>query len=522
MLTGWITLIPPVMVVVTAMITRHIRLSLIAGFVTALFIAAHGHISTALRIAWETVSKTSLSLDNIYLYLFLILVGTLVSLFSLNKSAYAFARSMTRTIHSTSQAQYASMLTSFLLFIDDYLSILTAGYMMSAITDHVRVSRNKLAFIIHSLAGPVVILAPISTWVAAIITYIDHAGVAIKPIPGTITQIIADPFFIYLQSIPFIIYSFLIIASVWFIIRYNISYGPMHSDEIRAIDFTPPPVDEQTNASASDLLIPLATLIGGVIIGLPLAGGFYFFGESRGFIEAFKHNDHPFLVMFLAALLATIVGILRSLKKGLLSLRSIMNVFRMGGALMHSAIAMVFIASALSYLLTNHVGTGQYLASLLLGSMPAWLLPVTFFAASLLCTTAIGSAWGNLALMIPIAIPMVTTFSASVLPTNPQALPLLFPVLGALFSGSVCGNHISPLSDTTTMTATSTGVSPLEHAYTQFPYSIPAIIGCFVSFLISGICAAAGMQAWITIALSLGTGLLVCFSLLLLFSKKWR
>ncbi len=516
MLNNWLTVLPPLLVIIGAIVTRQIHLSLFAGIIAASLVATHGHIVAAWNLGTTALWNTGIDTDNLYLYGFLIFTGILVSLFAANNSAESFAQAVTAKIRSARQAQYSSMFVSFLLFIDDYLRILTTGYVMSPIMDHFHISRNKLAFLVHSMGGPIVILAPVSSWVATIISYIDSAGVGTDTSSGTV-RILADPFFIYLKSIPFIFYSFLMIASVWIIVRYAVSYGPMRTHETKT---SAPLLPSSTykHKNMRDLLIPLAVLVGSIIIGLPLAGGFYLFGGSYSLIESLKYNEHPFLVMLIAAILAVGVCMIRSLTKKQIRLGQIPTIIFNGIDLMYAAIGMVFLATTLSGLLADKVGTGQYLASIFIGSVPLFLLPVMFFIVSLICTIATGSAWGNFALMIPIAIPLITTLSGLPLPIDPKTLPLLFPVLGAIFSGSVCGDHISPLSETTIMAATSTGTKPIKHAYTQFPYTVPAIIGCIAAFSIAGLVANAA--TWISISLSLGSGLIICVGLLYLFSKK--
>jgi Na+/H+ antiporter NhaC len=515
MLNSWLTVLPPLLVIAAAIITQQIHISLFIGVLVAAFVAANGYLLPTLTIGGSALWNTATNIDNLYLYGFLIFTGILVSLFSANNSAESFAQAVAVKIRSARQAQYSSLFVSCLLFIDDYLSILTTGYVMSPIMDHFHLSRNKLAFLVHSFGGPIVILAPVSSWVATIIAYIDHSGVDTNNASGAI-RILADPFFVYLQSIPFIFYSLLVIASVLIIIRYSLSYGPMRTHEAQIS--VPIQHSSSEHKTMRDLLIPLSVLVGSIMIGLPWAGGFYIFGGQYGLIESIKYNKHPFFVMLTAALLAVTVSMIRSLRKKQIRTTQIPQIVWNGVDLMYSAIGMVFLASTLSDLLANHVGTGQYLAFLLIGSVPLFLLPVMFFIVSLICTIATGSAWGNFALMIPIAIPMLTTLSGLPLPIDPQALPLLFPVLGAIFSGSVCGDHISPLSETTIMAATSTGTKPIEHAYTQFPYAVPAIVGSIVAFIVAGIVASSA--ALINITLSLGIGLVVCIGLLYFFSKR--
>lgn len=517
MLSSWLTLLPPAFVIFGAIITRRIHAALALGILSASIIATKGAIAQAGSVGLQALWGTISDIDNIYLYIFLVTIGTLVALFAATGAATSFAHAVTQRIRTAQQVQYASMLVSTLLFIDDYLSILTTGYVMSPLTDRFQISREKLAFLIHSLAGPIVILAPVSSWVATIIGYIDHVGVSAAGDMQTV-RIAADPFFIFLESIPFIFYSFLMILSVWFIIRTNVSYGPMklydQQAATRTIDFVP----TSSNTAMSDLLLPLAVLVGGIIIGLPLTGGYYLFGGSHSLIESLRNNDHPFLVMLIAALCAVAVSSFCSIQKNLIRFNQLPTIIKDGFNLMIGAITMVYLASTFSGMLANQVGTGQYLASVLLDALPLWLLPVMFFIVSLICTIATGSAWGNFALMIPIAIPMLTTLSGLPLPLAPSALPLLLPVLGAILSGSVCGDHISPLSETTTMAATSTGITAIQHAYTQFPYAVPAIIGSAVGFLLTGLLS--HISPWLSLAISLGISSLLCVSLIWWFNKS--
>ncbi len=517
MLNSWLTLLPPAFVILGAIITRRIHAALLLGIASAAIIATKGNIIPAGKLSLTALFHTAIDIDNLYLYAFLIAIGSLVSLFACTGAATSFAHAVTQKIRDARHVQYSSMFVSLLLFIDDYLSILTTGYVMSPLTDRFQISRQKLAFLVHSLAGPIVILAPVSSWVATIIKYLDQVGITTGPQQGPI-RIAADPFFIYLKTIPFIFYSFMIILSVWFVITADISYGPMQEYDEKAAQVPLPPLQDNAPAYTSNLLLPLGVLVIGIIIGLPLAGGYWLFGGSYGLIESLKYNEHPFLVMLIAALSAVVVGFARCYQRGLITPRQIPHIACEGYNLMIAAITMVYLASTFSGMLADHVGTGQYLASLFIGSVPLWLLPTMFFLVSLVCTIATGSAWGNFALMIPIAVPMVTTLSELSLPIDPSALPLLLPVLGAIFSGSVCGDHISPLSETTIMAATSTGTRPLVHSYTQLPYAIPAIISCIIGFILTGLLTT--VPATISLLISLSVSSVCCIGLLWWWNKK--
>lgn len=516
MLNSWLTLLPPALVILSAAITKRIHPSLLVGIFAASFVAKSGVLSQAAQLTVSSLWQTATDLDNIYLYAFLLAIGVLVSLLSKAGFAISFAHAVTQRIKSARQAQYASMGVSSLLFIDDYLSILTTGYVMSPITDRFKIAREKLAFLVHSMAGPIVILAPVSSWVAAILSYIEQAGISTNnelPI-----RIFADPFFIYLESIPFMLYSAMTILSLWFIVHGKISYGPMATYDNEALSAPAPELSTSGPASSRDLLIPLIVLVGGIAFGLPFAGGYYLFGGSHTLIESLKYNEHPFLVMLLAAIAAIGATLWRAWRRKAIAQNQIMPIFKDGYDLMAGAISMVYLASTLSGLLANHVGTGQYLASALIGAVPLFLLPAMFFIVSLISTIATGSAWGNFALMIPIAIPMLTSLSGLPMPIDPRSLPFLLPVLGAIFSGSVCGDHISPMSETTIMTAASSGTRPLVHAYTQIFYALPAIIASCIGYIAMGLLI--GINPLLNVILSLAISSFTAVILLILNSKK--
>lgn len=515
----WLALVPPIVVVIATIIIGQIHVSLAIGILTAALVAAHGVPLQAITIVFDVLGRTLTNIDNLYLYGFLLGIGFLVSLFNVTGFARSFAHAVAQKIHSARAAKYATIFVSFLMLIDDYLTILTSGHIMGPLIDQFRISREKFAFLIHAFAGPVVILIPISSWVATIMAYMIEAGVETSPPAGIPIRIAADPFFIYLKSIPFMLYSFLVVLSVWFIIHYRISFGPMRHSELQATTKEPPSPITPTTATMKDLVIPLVVLVVSIAIGLPWAGGYSLFGGPYTFIESIKYNTHPFLVMFFAILGAIAVTIAQAVYKGLLSYNLILPIIYEGIRLMFSSIVMVFLASTLSGLLANQIGTGQYIAYLLSDTVPLSLLPVMFFIISLLCTMAIGSAWSNFALLLPIAIPMLTSLSGIALPIDPQELPLLLPVLGALFSGSVCGDQISPISDTTAMTVTSTHTTIATHTYTQIFYILPLIGSCIIGYTIMGLLIWY-IDPWINAGISFGVSCIFCLATLWILNKK--
>jgi len=494
------------------------------GIIVGVLIAKDFNLFESIALLIQKFYTQITDIDNLCLYGFLLVIGILIVLLNHTGGASAFAQAITRRLSSAKAAQTSSLLISMILFIDDYLSNLTVGYIMRPLTDSFKVARVKLAYLVRSLSGPLVILIPVSSWVAMITSQLDLAGV--HPNSAATTKIMADPFYIYVKSIPFIFYSFLLIASVWFVVRKSISYGPMHNHELIAQntgnlfggkvalveDIKP---IEHTNGSIADLIVPIVILIASVFIGIPLAGGFY--SCNRGLLDSFRNNNQTFLVLLLASIITVLVATVFALIRNKLSTKQLPQIVKQGYSLMSGAIIMVLFASVLGSLLKTDLSVGTFVANNILGALNPALLPAMFFIVSMMVATITGTSWGTIALMVPTMVQMITVYLHIPTPTCPDQLPILFPILGAIFSGAVCGDHISPISETCIMASTSCGAYPLDHAYTQFWYTIPVIIGTTVAFLITGY--AMSLSTIANIALSFGSGLVICFALLYVADK---
>lgn len=523
---NWLTLVPPLIVLLIAFLTRKLNTALLIGILTGTFIASNFSLCHMVTLAAERLVETVTDKDTIYMYTFLVMISILIALLNRTGAALAFARSLTQKLRNARMAETSSLLLSSTLFIDDYLNGLTVGFVMRPITDRFHIPRAKLAFLVHTMTSPLIILAPISSWVGAVMIAFDEAG--IKSSITEQTKIIGDPFFIYIETIPYIFYSLLIIASAWFIVRKSISFGSMQHHEYIAqttgnlfggkeplpnkFECTP---DGQ--GSLGDLIWPLVLLIGSVIIGNLWAGGYHLFGGTHSFVNAFKNNTQTFLVLCIAAFIALGFTLLRALYTKKITVNNIPTITFDGITMTIGAIIMVILAITLGVILKTDVATGKYLASLIQDSLPLYTMPCIFFIVSALIATITGSAWGTMFIVVPIAIPMLLSLAQIILPATPDSLPILLPTLGAILSGAVCGNHISPIADTTIMTATSSGCYPLDHAQTQFPYAIPAIISSSIAFLLSGLLASCSRTLSLIVPLSVG--LLLCLALLMLMNK---
>lgn len=525
---SFLSIMPPLVFLCAAIITRKVNISLIVGIISGAYIASNFSLSDTISLTLKQFIDKITDIETVYSYGFLILTGSIIVLINLTGGIHALACAIEPRLKTKADAEKHSFFLSLLLFIDDYLSNLTVGNIMRPLTDRMNIPRAKLAYLVHSLSGPLVIMVPVSSWVATITSQLHYAGIGSTL--ETSSQIIGNPFFVYICTIPFIFYSIILISSVWYIIHSRISYGAMQEHEIIAettgnvVGGKELPVArlEATNPSGSlfDLLFPLALLVATIIGGILYKGNFYLFGGDASFIAALQRNDDPFFVLFNASLLTFTISSVLALFKKNISPRGIADVLYQGFVLMKDPIIMLLLASILGALLKNELYTGTYLAHTLLHDTSSTFLPLGFFIVSLIAAVMTGSSWGTFALMIPIAIPMLTATAQANTPLAIEDVILLFPVLGAIFSGAVCGDHISPISETTIMAGTSTASYPLDHAYTQFIYTIPIIIATACAYVVCGYTASYG--TWYTIGLSVTSGITISILLLYVMHRYYN
>jgi tetracycline resistance efflux pump len=513
----WVSLVPPLVVIGGVLITNHLNISLFIGILTAALIATQGQVIPAIVLSIQKFTMHFSDSDNIYLYLSLIMISSLITLLTVTGSAAGCARIISEKIRTKRGVGIATIMLSFLMSIDDYLSILTVGFVMKPIADRLAVARAKVAYIAHTLAGPLVIMVPISTWAAAVLAQLDNAGIQLD----SPHKIIADSFYVYLKTIPFIFYSILVVISVWFVVLTGMSYGSMAQQEKNTVAVDDVfKINELNKHSLQELLMPIVILMGGVFFGILYSGDYYLFGGTHSFFEAFRHNNKTFLILFFSGLGAFVLSVIVFMRKKMVSAAEIPVIIYEGILLMKSSIVMVIFASILGNFLRLDLHTGSYLASLLLGKASLAFLPVILFFVSLFITLATGSAWGTFSLLIPIATQMLIAFLHLQPPVTLDQITILFPALGAVLSGAACGNHISPFADTTVMTATSTGVGAFEHARTQIGYAIPVLFGTIVSFIVVGLLHDSGLLKSFFLSIGAGMGVMMVLFMVLNHTKK--
>lgn len=506
MLNSWLVLTPPIVVLALAFITKRINLSLIVGILCSALIASNLHVTkSATLIAGHLWLKLT-DPDVYFIYIFLILIGSIITLIIKTGGAAAFAKFASKKIKNKKMAETSSLFMSFCLFIDDYLSNSTVGYIMRPLTDQFKVARTKLAFLVHSIATPLVVLAPISGWSAMITNELRQAGVEKAVSEGA--RVLANPYLTYIKSIPFIFYSFLMLASVWFIVRLSISYGPMakHEQKAQKRKAAKNSLDANKTKSGSlrDLIIPLLFLMGSITIATVWAEKLF---------KALNWNiPFEFFPLFLAGAAALTASLLFAFKRKKIKVRQVPSMLHGGYKFFIDPIIMLFLASILGALIRTDLETGIYLANMINQGVSIALIPLMLFGIAAAIAIATGTSWGTIAIMVPITIPMVTTLSKISLPAAAGSFALLLPAIGAILAGAVCGDHISPVSETTIMAANSAGAPPIDHAITQFFYALPALVSTCIAFLISGLLL--DWPYWVNIVISGGSGLVICLTTL--------
>ncbi len=516
----WLSLLPPLIVIGAMVVTQQLTLSLMIGIFSAALIAAQGQLVPALTLCAQKCIDHIADIDMIFLYLLLIIVSSLIVLLTVTGSAAGCARIISKKMKTARSGELTTVMLAFLLSIDDYLSILTVGLVMTPMADKLAIVRTKLAYIVHALAGPLVIVVPISTWAAAILAQLDAAGVN----QSATSRIFADSFYVYLKTIPFIFYSIFTVLAIVFVVVSRVGFGAIKQaeQEIVALDDVLARADEshQHDHSIIELLLPIGLLVGGVFVGILYAGNSFIFGGENSLLEAFRQNNQTFLILFISSCVAFITSVVLLLYKNMLAIGQLPQIVWEGFELIKSSIFVVALASILGTFLRLELQTGSYVAYLLLGKAPIFLIPVLFFVTSLIITLMTGSAWGAFSMLIPISTQMMISFLQLEVPVSLDQIPILFPVLGAVLSGAACGNHLSPFAETTMMTAASTGVEPLEHARTQFVYAAPVIIGTVVSFIVAGLTNSNGLLYSFLVSGATGIGIVMVLYVALMWSKK--
>ncbi len=502
--TAW-ALLPPLLVIVLAVVTKEVYSSLLAGiFAGALLVAGFDPMKTLQVAVVDGISASAAALaGNI---LFLVLMGMLASILGKAGGIAAFGRWAETHITSRLGAQLSTFCLGLLLFIDDYFNCLTVGTTMRPITDGRRISRAKLAYLIDATAAPICIIAPVSTWSAAVSGVAESLGTGDAGLA------------LFIQTIPYNFYSLLTIVFVFCMICMDADFGKMKAAEEKARltgdlgaseagEENVPSFGDAPKAVVGDLLFPLIALSVSCIFFMMYVGGF--FGatpwceaENAGDVAAAFGATDTVIALPCGASVAMLLTCLYFSLRRTIGFQEMANSLPQGLCAMAPGILLLVFAMALKSV-TAKLGTAAYVQGLIVGvSSEIYVtLPAVLFLVSVFLSFATGTSYGTFGVMLPIA--------AAVFPADSA---LLIIGLSACLSGAVCGDHCSPISDTTVMASMGARVNHLEHVATQLPYAIPVAAVSFGMYLLAGF-----WQNW---AVCLGVGSALLISFLFLISRR--
>ncbi len=476
--TLW-SLFPPVIAIGLALITKEVYSSLFVGILSGgiIYAAASG---TGFEGTFKAVVQDGLitNLSNAYnvgILVFLVVLGIIVVLMNKAGGSRAYGEWAAAHIKGRRGAALSTFFLGVLIFVDDYFNCLTVGSVMRPITDKHNISRSKLAYLIDSTAAPICIIAPISSWAAAV--------------SGTVEGV--NGISLFINTIPYNLYAFLTILMVIFISVSDTDYGPMkiHEDNAKNGDiFTTQnntyeqdaqPVTER--GRVIDLILPVAVLIVFCVVGMIYTGGFF---SGTDFVTAFANCDAAY-GLSLGSISALIVIIAYYMFRRVLKFNECMDSIAAGFKQMVPAILILTFAWTLKTM-TNHLEAGAFVSGVVQSATAlSVLLPVILFVVAIGLAFATGTSWGTFGILIPIVTSVFDAELANVSQTG-EIPSMVIICISACLAGAVCGDHCSPISDTTIMASTGAQCDHVNHVSTQLPYALTVAAVCVVGYLLSG------------------------------------
>ncbi|MBO5769668.1 MAG: Na+/H+ antiporter NhaC family protein [Spirochaetales bacterium] len=517
---GILGLIPPVLTIALAFITKDVIVSLFLGILSGALIVAGGNPITAVLNLTDGLANVLVDGWNIRIFLFCALLGGLVGMLSRTGSSRAFGRWAAKKINSPKTSMLMAWFCGILIFIDDYFNSLAVGTIMRPITDKNNVSRAKLSYILDCTAAPVCILVPISSWVITVMSYLrDSEGFSVFADAGI------NEFSYFIRSVPYNVYALLTLIMVLYLAISGKDFGPMKKSESLAKkgilfneeygDATGEVVmdgDEKADkARGFDMLLPIIVLVASALIMFPMTT-YLSTASSEGISlsaamgtmtlgDAFNNTDAS-VALFYSAIITIFISYVYYLCRGLFSIKEASEALIEGIKSMVPALIILVMAWTIGGIIKSSpadggLGLASYLSEVVVGGgFPLGLVPFIVFVLSALTAFATGTSWGTFAIMIPITMPIAVGLG--------QAMNLEFSALlnstlictSAVLGGAVFGDHASPISDSTILSSTGAGCPHLEHVATQLPYAITVAVCTGIGFLAGGL-AQSLLWTWI-------------------------
>ena len=487
--TFW-ALIPSVIAIVLALITKEVYSSLFIGIVVGgMFAANFNFEKTVLHVFNDGIVASIADSYNVGILIFLVILGSIVAMMNRAGGSAAFGRWAKDHIKTRTGAQLATILLGVLIFIDDYFNCLTVGSVMRPVTDRHKISRAKLAYLIDATAAPVCIIAPISSWAAAVSGFVeDGSGLAL-----------------FIRTIPFNFYALLTIVMMLVITTRNIDYGPMAKFEENAkngdlFSGKNPYENMKDNVPEGkgivlDLVLPIIVLVACCVVGMIYTGGFF---DGANFVTAFSDSDASVGLM-LGSAFGLLFAVIYYLLRRALSFKELMDCIPEGFKAMVPAILILVFAWSLKAM-TSFLGADVFVAGVIENSAKGlqMFLPAVIFLIGVGLSFATGTSWGTFGILIPIVLEAFPWSSGN---------PISIVCVAACMAGAVCGDHCSPISDTTIMSSAGAQCAHVNHVSTQLPYAMTVALVSTVTYLFAGIFAVNAIPT--LIALPIGIVLMI-------------
>ena len=485
---NWLSLIPPLIAIILVLITKESVFSLlIGGFVGCLVYTKLDPIK-AVEMMFEIMTEKMKS--NVYIILFLALLGALVMVMTISGGAIAYGENLSKKIKTKTGAQLATILLGLVIFIDDYFNCLTIGATMGPIFDKYKISREKLAYLIDSTAAPICIIAPISSWAAFILGILKDSG-------------INNPLNIFIRSIPYNFYAILTIIMVLSVVLLKIDYGPMLKFEKKAkkndLNIDGSNEEIKKDGKGRDLLIPIISLIIFSVLSLLYDGGY--FSKGVTILDAINGADSQKSLTY-GVTCALIISFFMMTFSKRLSFKEYMSGVAEGIKSMVPAYMILILAWTIGGV-CDKAKTGEYVKNIVESiNVPIWILPVIIFIISGVLAFSTGTAWGTIGILVPV----VAKFDLG----NNENMLIIF--IAATLAGVAYGNHSSPISDTCILSATGANCKHIDHFLSQTPYAgLVAIVCCFNYVIINFVGS---------LLISYCLGILLIFIIIFCLSKK--
>jgi len=475
----FLALLPPIIAIVLALLTKEVYSSLFVGILSGALIYSNFNIWDMILVTFDTMISKICDSWNVGILIFLVLLGMMVSMINKAGGSAAYGRWAQAHIKSKAGAMISTCVLGMLIFIDDYFNCLTVGSVMRPVTDKFKVSREKLSYIIDATAAPVCIIAPISSWAAAV-SSVAPEGEGLS---------------LFISSIPYNLYALLTLFTVLFMAYIGLDFGKMRTAELNAAQGIGYPVNENSNAAAEskgtvlDLVLPILVLIGSCVTTMIYTGGFFDAesGSYMNFVDAFANSDAS-MGLVLGAFIALAVTFVLYLPRKVISFKQFADSFVDGFKAMSSAILILIFAWTLSGV-TNLLGAKVFVAELVRGAAAGFanFLPAIVFLIGIGLAFSTGTSWGTFGVLLPIV--------CAVFPSG----ELMVIAVSACLAGAVCGDHCSPISDTTIMASAGADCNHIAHVSTQLPYAMTVAGVSFAGYVLAGFI----QNAWIVLPLSL-------------------